>query len=86
MIHSFTADGSSVGRPTDFTVAYERDQVCRYNGKSGSIWVRRFQRKGGSEFGGRVFVLGARPTRNDVLESFNEDDCIDLGLDPDTWD
>jgi len=48
---------------------YEREESVTYNGIVGSLWVLWYDHK----FSGRTFVAGKRPTRSQVIESFDTD-------------
>ncbi|CAB4147465.1 hypothetical protein UFOVP1017_30 [uncultured Caudovirales phage] len=44
---------------------YQREASIVYNGVAGSLWVLWYDHK----FCGRTFVVGARPTRLQIIES-----------------
>ena len=46
---------------------YEREEFVAYNGIVGWLWVRWCDHK----FAGRTFVAGKRPTRSQVIASFD---------------
>jgi hypothetical protein len=46
---------------------YQREESVTYNGIPGSLWVRWCDHK----FAGRTFVVGKRPTRSQVIASFD---------------